>query len=86
MLISQKIQAYCKAKRVRSNSKRELVADTLQQMNGRATAEEIWHHLHVSGKKVSSTSVYMYLNWLIKKGFAERYTAGVREIMYVIKE
>ncbi len=86
MLISQRIQAYCKTKGVRTSAKREMVADTLQKMNGRATAEEIWHELHISGKRVSSASVYSYLNWLIKKGFAERYTAGVREMMYVIKE
>lgn len=86
MLISQRIRAYCQAKQVRSIPAREMVADTLQKMNGQATAEEIWYQLHISGSKVSSASVYMYLNWLIKIGFVEKYVIGVREMLYVIKE
>lgn len=50
-----------------TSAKREMVADMLQKMNGKATDGEIWYVLHISGKGVSSALVYMYLNWLIKK-------------------
>ena len=60
------------------------MAEALQNVDTYSTADDIFARIFQNGKKVSYSTVYNNLNWLVERGFAEKIICPNERAIYRI--